>query len=182
MPLTVRCASSMAVCSMLPLGREPVAVVDHLGVARDERVAQVQHLAVERQRLDGAVRGVQDRAARASRRRRATSCRRSGSPPDRRGRCRARPPIALSRASSVAGDRRSPLTATGSPRLEVDLDVLRLVRRLLRRHGQQEHVLVRLAPRILEDAAFVADVQQVAVGAVRLLAPSPGSGCSCCSA
>ena len=48
----------------LALGREPEAVVDHLGVARDERVAEVHHLAVHRERLDRAVRRVQDRAAR----------------------------------------------------------------------------------------------------------------------
>src|SRR5687767_12211850 len=46
------------------LRREPEAVVDHLRVTGHERVAQVQHLPVERQRLDCPVRGVEDRSAR----------------------------------------------------------------------------------------------------------------------
>src|SRR5947207_12865148 len=48
----------------LALGREPEAVVDHLGVPWHERVAQVEHLAVECERLERPARGVQDRAAR----------------------------------------------------------------------------------------------------------------------
>src|SRR5262249_45597159 len=35
------------------LRREPEAVIDHLGVARDQRVAQMQDLTVERDRLQG---------------------------------------------------------------------------------------------------------------------------------
>ena len=46
------------------LGREPEAVVDQLGEARGEAVALVHHLAVERDRLDRAVRGVEHGAAR----------------------------------------------------------------------------------------------------------------------
>src|SRR5207245_2516408 len=46
-----------------PLRRKPEAVVDHLGVARDERVAQVQDLAVERERLHRPSGHVQDGAA-----------------------------------------------------------------------------------------------------------------------
>ena len=47
----------------LTLRAEPEAVVDELGVFRDEAVLQVCRLAVERDRLDGAVRGEQDGAA-----------------------------------------------------------------------------------------------------------------------
>src|SRR3989442_1147146 len=47
----------------LALGREPEAVVDHLGVARHEGVAQMEHLAVERERLERPARDVHDRAA-----------------------------------------------------------------------------------------------------------------------
>src|SRR5207245_381382 len=46
----------------LALGCEPEAVVDHLGVARHERVAQVEHLAVERDRFERPPRHVQDGA------------------------------------------------------------------------------------------------------------------------
>ncbi len=50
-----------------------------------------------------------------------------------------------------------------------DFDILRLIGRLLRRDRQPEHVVVRLAPRILEDAALVADVHQIAVHRVGFL-------------
>ena len=43
----------------LALGREPEAVVDERGVARHEILAQAQHLAVERQRLDRRARRVE---------------------------------------------------------------------------------------------------------------------------
>src|SRR5579863_10579777 len=36
----------------LALGREPMAIVNELRVARDESVAQMHHLAIERQLLD----------------------------------------------------------------------------------------------------------------------------------
>src|SRR5262249_59309804 len=47
----------------LALRGEPEAVVDHLGVAGDQRVAQMEYLAVQRDRLEGAPRDVQDGAA-----------------------------------------------------------------------------------------------------------------------
>src|SRR5213593_4333704 len=47
----------------LALGREPEAVVDHLGVAWHEGVAQMERLAVERERLERPARDVHDRAA-----------------------------------------------------------------------------------------------------------------------
>src|SRR6185312_3823441 len=42
----------------LTLGREPMTVVHHLGVARAESVAQMHHLAIERELLNRAT-GVQ---------------------------------------------------------------------------------------------------------------------------
>ncbi len=81
------------------------------------------------------MRGQQDRAARASRRRRATSCRRSGSPPGPAGRCRWRWPSSFSRVSSAAGDSVSPSIATGSPRSKSMVTYVGLVRRVLRRDG-----------------------------------------------
>ena len=52
--------------------------------------------------------------------------------------------------------------------LEINLQVGRPLRRLFRGDRQREHGLVRLVPRILEDAALKADMQQVLVGAVGL--------------
>jgi hypothetical protein len=46
------------------LGAEPVAVVDQARVARHQVVLERQHFAVERERLDGAVRAQHDAAAR----------------------------------------------------------------------------------------------------------------------
>ena len=79
----------------------------------------------------------------------------------------ARRAIVLSRASSAAGARRSPFTATGSPASKSISTSSALVGRLLGRDRELEHVVVRRAPRVLEDAALVAHVQQVAVGASR---------------
>src|SRR5512143_1186624 len=47
-----------------PLGGEPVAVIDQLGVARDQTIAQVHGLAVHGDGLDGPVGGMEERAAR----------------------------------------------------------------------------------------------------------------------
>src|SRR5438874_11817846 len=38
---------------------DALPILDHLGVALHERVAQMEHLAVERERLDGPARGVE---------------------------------------------------------------------------------------------------------------------------
>src|SRR2546427_12206313 len=40
----------------LPLRRVPVPVVHHLRIAGNQSIPQVQHLAIERERLDGAMR------------------------------------------------------------------------------------------------------------------------------
>src|SRR6478752_4742444 len=47
----------------LALRREPEAVVDQLGVARHQVVLEMRRAAIERDRLDGAMRREQDRAA-----------------------------------------------------------------------------------------------------------------------
>src|SRR5438876_8182256 len=47
----------------LTLRRVPVPVVHHLRIAGNQGVPQVQYLAIERERLDGAMRDVQDRRA-----------------------------------------------------------------------------------------------------------------------
>ena len=63
MPVTFCWLSATSACSASPLRREPEAVIDQFGVARDERVAQVHDLAVHRQRLHLPMGGMQDRAA-----------------------------------------------------------------------------------------------------------------------
>ncbi len=55
------------------------------------------------------------------------------------------------------------------PLLKIDLHVCRLIRCRLGRHRQDEHILPRLIPRILEDTALMGDMEQVSVTAVRLL-------------
>src|SRR5580704_12074333 len=50
-----------------------------------------------------------------------------------------------------------------------DFDILRLVRRVFGRDREAKHVVVRLAPRVLEDAALVAYMDEVAIHRVRLL-------------
>ena len=56
---------------------------------------------------------------------------------------------------------------------ELEFSVLGLVRSVFRGHGELEHGLVRrmegVHPRILEDAGFERDMEEVAVGGVRLL-------------
>src|SRR5665648_1269378 len=48
----------------LALRREPEAVIDELRIARHQRVFEVHRLAVEREGLHGAVRGIKNGAAR----------------------------------------------------------------------------------------------------------------------
>ncbi len=81
-----------------------------------------------------------------------------------------RPPISFALASSAAGEKASPLMRTGLPASKSTSTYSALSGAFSGDDRQREHVVVRLAPRILEDAALVADVQQVAVGAVGLLA------------
>ena len=70
---------------------------------------------------------------------------------------------------SAAGDSRSPLIATGSPAAYSISTYSGSSGACLRRDRQPEHIVVRLAPGILQDAALVADVHQVAVHRIGLL-------------
>jgi hypothetical protein len=60
-----------------------------------------------------------------------------------------------------------PLTATGSPSLELDVEVFGLVRRLFGRDGPAPHGFLGLGRGILEVAAFVGNVQQVGIHRIR---------------
>src|SRR5579872_34090 len=152
----------------LALGREPVAVVDHLRIARDERVAKMQHLAIEGELLDRAMAVEQHRHAgrlvHAARFDADIAILHQVDAPD------AVAPRDL--ISALDDGRRSEPLAIDRDRIALrifDLDILGLVRRILRRNGQAEHILIGLAPRILEDAALVADVHKVAIHRVGFL-------------
>ncbi len=59
-----------------------------------------------------------------------------------------------------------PVDGDGDALLEANVDLERLVRRLLRGDGPLVHRLVRLEGRILQRAAFVRQVPQIPVAAV----------------
>ena len=61
-----------------------------------------------------------------------------------------------------------PFTATGHARLEADRHLLRRVRRVHRIGGQLEHRRLGLERRVLERAALVGEVPEVAVARVRI--------------
>ena len=80
------------------------------------------------------------------------------------------PPISLSLVSSFAGERRSPSRRDRVALQEFDLDVARLVRRLLGRHRPAVDEFLRLMPGIFQRFALGRDVQQVGVDRKRRLA------------
>ena len=71
--------------------------------------------------------------------------------------------LSISSVSGIA----TPLTATGTPLLELDLDIGRRVRRLRRRFGERVDIVRRLGPGILEHAALDGAPPEVLVRAVR---------------
>ena len=134
----------------LALGAEPEAVVDQLGVARHELVLEVRRAAIERDRSDRAVRRQQHCAW-----------------PVHPARLHADEAVLdqIDAADAVGAgqlvqareqDGRGQRFAVDRDRiatLEGELDVGRLVRRILGRHGPAVHARVRLLPGILERAA-----------------------------
>src|SRR6266545_710084 len=159
-----------------PLRAPPVAVVDEARVARHQLVLEVRDLAVKAQGFDRAVRLQHDgssgglvAAARLH--------------PDVAVLDEVEPPDAMLAAELVQRcehRRRAHLPAVHRddiPLLVVELDVLGPAGRLLGRHRPAPHVFLGLAGRILEDATFVGDVQQVrvhGVGRAALLLPLDG--------
>src|SRR5690606_21665678 len=155
----------------LALGGEPEAVVNELGVFRDERVAQVLDLAVEgegfellvRLHEDGAARGLIDAAALHA---------------DEAVFNDVNAADAVLAAELVegledlAGGELLAVDGHAVALDEVELDILGLVRRVLGGDGKLEHGLVvlggRVEPGILEDAGLVGDVEKVAVHRVGL--------------
>ena len=149
------------------LRRVPETVVDHVGVARDEAVAQVHHFAVHRDLLEAAVGEVQDGAA--------------GSFVHAAGLqahetvfddVDAADGVVLAERVELAHDvRRGEFLAVdllGNTLFKVDDHVFRGVGGLGKRLGHHGDLFRELVPRVFEDAALEADVQQIAVHAVRL--------------
>jgi hypothetical protein len=143
-------------------------VVDHLGVARDQAVAEVEHLAVHGERLQGPTRRVEDGAARrlvdAARLHADDAVLHEVHASD--AVLTAHPVEAREqghRAQALAVDRHRIAP------LKVDEDLDGHVGRGLRRVREQKHLIGRGHPRVFQDAALVRDVEEVAVGGVRPL-------------
>ena len=151
------------------LGREPEAVVDERGVARHQLVLQVGGRAVERQALDRAVGGDQDRAPRrlvdAARLHADEAVLHHVDPSDPVGTAESVQPL-----DQGGGVQRRAVHRHRVAVVEIDLHPSRAVGRALRRDGAREHRLVRSDPRILQRLALVGDVQEVGVGRVGRLA------------
>src|SRR3569833_422222 len=152
----------------LALGREPEAVVDERRVAWHQILAQAQDLAIERDRFDRRARRVEHAAA--------------GRLVDA---ARLHANVAVldevdPAYAVLAGDLVTLLSKLNQIELVaidrdgvaldvLDLDHPRLVRRLARIARALEHLRIGFLPRILEDAALVARVEQVAIDGVRLV-------------
>jgi len=152
----------------------PHAVVDQLGIAQGHLLLEVQRLAIEAQRLQLAVSGVEDGAA--------------GCLVDA-ARLHAHQPVlhqvdaadAVLRPQSIQcldDGRRRQLHAVNRYRhalVEGDLDDLGFVRCALGRSAQLVHRLFRLVGRVFQDATLVREVPHVGVAAVdRLLGVGDG--------
>src|SRR5262245_61640327 len=149
----------------LPLRREPEAVVDHLGVPGHEAVAQVEHLAVERDRFQRSPRDVQDRPTGrlvdAARLHADEAVLDEVHAPDAVLAAHAVEPLEQrDRPQSLAID------GDGVAGLEVDQHLDGDVGRLFRGIREDEHLVRRRRPRVLQDAALVGDVEEVAIRAV----------------
>ena len=149
-------------------GRVPEAVVDQAGVGRDEAVAQEHDLAVHRDLLKAAVRGVEDGAAGGLVHAAGLHAHETVlDDVDAADRVLGAELVQL--AHDVRGGERFAVDLHRHALFKFDHHVFRLVRGLgerLRHHGD---VLRAFLPRILQDAALERDVQEVAVHGVRLL-------------
>ena len=152
----------------LHLRRVPEAVVDGLGELLRHAVAEPQHLAVHRDRLDGAQSRVEQRAARglvdASRLHTDEAVLDDVDPAHA-----VAPGDLVESLEHGGGAKRLAVQRYRPTVLEPDRDLLGRIRSVLRVAGQREDVLGRLRPGVLEDSALVRAVEQVAVAAIRLL-------------
>ena len=162
MPSTCSWDLSIIACSISRSGREPEAVIDELGIFRDEAVLEMRGLAVERQRLHGAVGDGEDGAAR-----RFIDAARLHA--DEAVLDQIEPADAIVMAQAVElGEKRGgrhglAVDGDGIALQELDLDVGRLVGRILRRDGALVDVGRRLLPRVFQHLAFGGGVQQVGI-------------------
>jgi len=152
----------------LPLGCKPETVVNHVGVAGDQAVAQMHDFAVEGDLLQSAVGVVEDGSG--------------GGLIDAPG-LHAHEAVlddvhpshgvlaadGVEFPHDVGGGEGFAVDLDGDALLEGDDDVFGGVRRFGEGIGHDRDVLGEFVPRILKDAALEADVQEVAVHAVGLL-------------
>ncbi len=144
------------------LGAPPVAVVDQAGVAWHEVVLEVRHFAVEAHRLDGAVRLEQDGAAG-----RPVAAARLHADIAVLDQVEAADAVfaadLIQRGEQLVGLHLLAVEGDGITLPEFEIEVLGLVRRLLRRHRPAPHRLLGLRRRVFQVAAFVGDMQQIGV-------------------
>src|SRR5215218_1826795 len=146
----------------LPLGCEPEAVVDEARVARHQLVLEVHRAAVERDALDPAMPGEQDRAAR-----RFVNA--AGLHPDETVLDQIEPADAIVMAELVEpfqqGSRRIllPIYGNGIATLEIDGDRGWLVRRVLGGDRPLMDIFRRVGGRVLEHFSLGRRVQQIRV-------------------
>mmetsp|Transcript_10585 Transcript_10585/g.25926 ORF Transcript_10585/g.25926 Transcript_10585/m.25926 type:complete len:491 (-) Transcript_10585:10-1482(-) len=160
----------------LALGRKPEPVVDELGVLGHQLVLEVALAAVQADGLRGAAghnqHGATGGLVHAARLHAHEARLHQIQAPDA-----VLASVLVERGEHGGGAHANAVDGHGVALLELNLNVRRLVRRVLGRHRAREHVLAVLHPRVLQRVALVRDVQQVGVRGVRLvLALGGGDG------
>src|SRR5450759_207408 len=158
--------------------REPLAEVEELGIAGGELFLLVDDVAVERERLEGAERHDEERAAR-----RLVDAARLDSDQPVLDDVHATDAVPATDLVELLDERhRRELLAVHrdrQPRREGDRHALRSVGSLLGVHGQLEHRGLGLEARLFQRAAFVGNVPEVAIARVGILLRG-GDGYAAC--
>ena len=153
----------------LALGGEPETIVNQFGITRRELVLQMCGAPVERQRLDPAMREVEDRAAgrlvHAARLHADETILDEVEPPDAVATAIVVECLEQRRGRHALAIDRDRIAA-----LEIDRDHLGRVGRVLGIDGARIDVIGHFVPRVLEDEALRRGVQHVRVGRKRCLA------------
>ncbi len=149
----------------LAQGREPQTVVGQFGIFDRNHLLEVHRLAVEDERFEFAVRVEQNRAAggliHAARLHPHQPIFDQIHAPDAVRPADGVQPLdefGRAQAFSIDGNRRAAL--------ELDFDILRLIRRVFGRGGNLVHALFRLVPGVFQQAALVRKMPQVRIAAV----------------
>ena len=154
-------------------GRIPEAVVNQLGIFRDERVALVHDFAVHRERFHLAMREMQNRAAG-----RLIHAARFHADETVLHHVHAADAVfAADLVQRLHHAERIELLAVHRDAIalhEIEFDELRFVRRVFGQHGERGEItailqIVGIKPRVFENAGLVGDVQEVAVHRIRFL-------------